>query len=65
MLANHDPTKSWNTMHFIWERNRHGRSDYSSISDYIDVESLNAYKLPPYGGCTEKEAFRRIKSKIS
>lgn len=37
--------------------------DYSSISDYIDVESLNAYKLLLAQGCTEKEAFRRIKAK--
>ena len=37
--------------------------DYSSISDYIDVESLNAYKLLLTQGCTEKEAFRRTKAK--
>lgn len=37
--------------------------DYSSISDYIDVESLNAYKLLLAQGFTEKEAFRRIKAK--
>lgn len=37
--------------------------DYSSISDYIDVESLNAYKLLLEQGFTEKEAFRRIKAK--
>lgn len=35
--------------------------DYSSISDYIDVESLNAYKLLLAQGFTEKR--RSVESK--
>ncbi|WP_165005758.1 alpha,alpha-phosphotrehalase [Enterococcus sp. ZJ1668] len=37
--------------------------DFSSISDYLDVESLNAYSLLIAQGLSEKEAFRRIKAK--
>ncbi|WP_165037940.1 alpha,alpha-phosphotrehalase [Enterococcus sp. ZJ1622] len=37
--------------------------DFPSISDYIDVESLNAYSLLIAQGFSEKEAFRRIKAK--
>ncbi|MBO0462471.1 alpha,alpha-phosphotrehalase [Enterococcus sp. DIV1298c] len=37
--------------------------DFASISDYRDVESLNAYQLLQEQGLTQEEAFRRIKAK--
>lgn len=37
--------------------------DFDSISDYRDIESLNAYKLLQEQGFTPEEAFRRIKAK--
>ena len=37
--------------------------DFDSISDYRDIESLNAYKLLQEQGFTPEEVFRRIKAK--
>lgn len=39
--------------------------DYSSISDYIDVESLNAYKLLLEQGFTEKKRFVGSKQNLA
>ncbi|MGM9903205.1 alpha,alpha-phosphotrehalase [Enterococcus sp. 10A9_DIV0425] len=37
--------------------------DFTSISEYKDVESLNAYQLLQEQGLSPEEAFRRIKAK--
>lgn len=37
--------------------------DFDSITDYVDIECLNAYQLLLEKGLSEKEALRRIKAK--
>ena len=47
----------------IWGRNRDERSDYTSMSDYVDVECQNAYQELLATGKSAAEAFEIIKTK--